>query len=184
MGGDLTLGEDAAYARLLRVLLQLHGRTETPLRAWVARTPWVGCRLEGVALPERTHLYAADLQDLGAAAEPALPDPPYDDAGGLGALYLLAGSTKGARALRTRLPDHVGPSSRRGLDDASSPASRRLWPAVHRVLGEPLGEEQPSIPLDLAADAADRAMALFADLHALSGVTPHAGAPGPGPGLT
>ena len=131
VGPDLTVRDDATYVRLLRVLVHLHARTEAPLRSWVGRTPWVRDRVEPMALPERTRLYSDDLRGLGAPVDLPPADSPYDDAAGIAALYLLAGSTKGARALRSRLPDHVGAGCRLGLDDACSAGSRRLWPAVH-----------------------------------------------------
>lgn len=166
VGEDLTVRDDATYVRLLGVLSHLHARTEGPLRAWVARTPWVDDRLGGAPLPTRTALFAADLLALGADVDPPPADHPYDDAAGIAALYLLAGSTKGARALRSRLPHHVGVGCRRGLDDACSAGSRRLWPAVHSLLTRPgTGGADPAA---VAEDAAGHAMRLFAGLHALT----------------
>ena len=168
VGADLTVRDEATYVRLLSVLVHLHARAEVPLHAWVARTAWVRERLAQVSLPERTRLYADDLRGLGAPVDLPPSDSPYDDAAGIAALYLVAGSTKGARALRTRLPDDVGAGCRLGLDDACSASSRRLWPAVHSLLTRP-GTGGASPADGLAEDAAGHAMRLFADLHGLTG---------------
>ena len=75
-----------------------------------------------------------------------LPVEGYDDARGLASLYLLAGSSKGARVLLRGLPDHVGPAARTGLTDASSRDSARLWGAVVTALGEPLERSPRHLP--------------------------------------
>ena len=69
-------------------------------------------------------------------------------------LYLLGGSSAGARVLLRGLPDDVPRAARRGLTDASGPESSRLWQAVLRLLTTPAREP-------LATRAADEADALF-----------------------
>jgi heme oxygenase len=166
-GDEHRVTDEASYARLLGVLTALHLTTERPLHAWVAGTPWVSAALAGVALPDRADLLAADLADLGVPAVDSAdgPAPTYDDAQGLAVLYLLAGSSKGARVLLKGLPDHVAPGARRGLTDAASRDSALLWGAVVDVLGEPLTEAHPTTHLELAAAAGDHAVAVFGALQ-------------------
>lgn len=166
-GEDHRVGDLAAYLRLLRVLATLHAHVEPPLHAWVAATPWVREALGTATVPARAGLYADDLAGLGATPGPRPFVPTYDDAQGLAGLYLLAGSSKGARVLLKGLPDHVAPADRRGLTDAASRDSARLWQAVVRLLGAPLEENHPETHLGLAAAAADRADDVFASLGLL-----------------
>jgi hypothetical protein len=166
-GDDRRVADEPSYLRLLHVLATLHAGVEAPLHEWVGVTPWVRDALGDVPLPARAGLFADDLVSLGATA----PDPhlaeEYDDAHGLATLYLLAGSSKGARVLLRGLPDDVAPGARRGLTDAASRDSARLWGAVVSLLGAPLARAHPSTHLDLAAAAADRAAGVFGALHAL-----------------
>lgn len=160
--------DEASYARLLTVLATLHARTERPLRDWVARTPWVRESLGETVLPARAEAYAADLAALGAPVPAVTPDPAYDDATGLAALYLLAGSSKGGRVLLHGLPDHVGPAARRGLTAAASPASARLWRGVLHTLDEPVERAHPGAHLELAGAASRAAVTLFEELSDLA----------------
>ena len=165
-GEERRVTDDSSYLRLLRVLATLHATIEPPLHAWVDATPWVREALDGATLPARAGLYADDLTGLGAPlATRPVPAEEYDDAHGLATLYLLAGSAKGARVLLRGLPDHVAPGDRRGLTDAASRESARLWGAVVGALGEPLARAHPATHLDLAAAAADRAVDVFGSLH-------------------
>lgn len=146
------------YVRLLSTLSALHAVTDEPLRAWVHRTPWVRGRLDPGLLPQRGALYAADLAALGRPdrAVAARTDR-CDDARGLGHLYVVAGSSKGARVVLRHLPDDVAPEARRGLHDAAE-AGTRLWRDCQAVLTIPL-------PAELVVRAADEAHALFRTLR-------------------
>ena len=167
-GDDHRVDDVAGYVRLLTVLAELHASVERSLHHWVGSTPWVREALAGAPLPSRAPLYADDLTSLGVASPAPHPVETYDDARGLATLYLLAGSSKGARVLLRGLPDDVAPGSRRGLNDAASRDSAVLWGAVVRVLGEPLEEAHPGSSLAVAAAAADRAVEVFARLHRLA----------------
>lgn len=151
------IADRSGYLRLLTTLSSLHAHTDAPLGAWVSSTPWVRDSLDPALLPRRGALYAADLAALGHPDRAAQPRAGVcDDARGLGYLYVVAGSSKGARVVLHQLPDGLGPDARRGLGDAAD-AGARLWRESREVLTTPL-------PGDLAARAADEAEQLFAVL--------------------
>jgi heme oxygenase len=155
------IADPAGYLRLLATLSALHARTDEPLRAWVGSTPWVRRTLDPTLLPRRSDLYASDLAVLGQSWRSAPAHPVVcDDARGLGYLYVVAGSSKGARVVLHQLPDDLAPDARRGLEDASD-AGARLWRDCRAVLTTPLPEE-------LVARAAEEAQQLFGVL--LSGL--------------
>ena len=158
----------AAYTRLLTVLADLHARAEDPLHSWLAATPWARDSLAEAPLSRRAGLFVDDLSRLGAEAPPVAPDPPYDDARGLAALYLLSGSTNGARVLLRRLPSDVAPQARSGLTDAASSGSARTWRAVMAMFGEPLQRAHPGRHRELARRAAVEAGSVFARLEGLA----------------
>jgi heme oxygenase len=142
------------YLRLLTTLSSLHAHTDAPLGAWVRATPWVRNRLDPALLPRRSDLYASDLAALGRPDRVARPRAEVcDDARGLGYLYVVAGSSKGARVVLHQLPDGVGADARRGLGDAAD-AGARLWRDCRQVLTTPQ-------PEGLVARAADEAARLF-----------------------
>ena len=165
-GDERRVADEPSYLRVLHVLAGLHADVEPALHAWVGATPWVREALGGAPLPARAALFADDLASLGAPA-PATQRRPevYDDARGLATLYLLAGSAKGARVLLKGLPDDVAPAARRGLTDAASRDSARLWGAGVQRLGDPLAQAHPATHLDVAAEAADRAVDVFGALQ-------------------
>ena len=170
---DASLADDgiedlAAYTRLLTVLADLHGRAEDPLHSWLAVTPWARDSLAEAPLSRRAELFAADLSLVGGEAPPVIPDPPYDDARGLAALYLLTGSTNGARVLLRSLPSDVAPQARSGLTDAASSGSAHTWRAVREMFGEPLKRAHPGRHRDLARRAAVEAGSVFARLEGLA----------------
>ena len=167
-GDDQRVTDEASYVRLLQVLATLHAEVETPLHEWVETTPWVREALGDAPLPSRAALFADDLAGLGAAPPRETAPTTYDDARGLATLYLLAGSSKGARVLLRGLPDDVAPGARRGLTDAASRDSARLWGAVVGALGEPLARAHPDTHLELAAAAGDRAVDVFGALHGVA----------------
>lgn len=155
----LTTGErvadTAAYVRLLTTLSSLHARTDEPLRSWASSTAWVRETLDPEGLPRRAALYADDLAALGRADLAGdTRTEPCDDARGLGFLYVVAGSTKGARVVLRGLPDDLAPAARRGLSDAAGPAGARLWRDCRAVLTAPL-------PAELVERAAAEAERLF-----------------------
>jgi heme oxygenase len=168
-GHDHRVDERDDYVRLLTVLAELHASVEGSLHRWVESTPWVREALGGATLPSRTHLYADDLASLGEQSPAPHPVETYDDARGLACLYLLAGSSKGARVLLKGLPDDVAPGSRRGLGDAASRDSAVLWGAVVGLLGDPLEQAHPGDEVEVAAAAGDHAVDVFARLHRLAG---------------
>jgi heme oxygenase len=168
LADDGRIADVAAYTRLLRVLADLHARAEDPLHSWLAATPWARDSLAEAPLSRRAGLFAADLSRLGAEARPVTPDPPYDDARGLAALYLLSGSTNGARVLLRRLPSDVAPRARCGLTDAASSGSAHTWRAVRAMFGEPLERAHPGRHRDLARRAAVEAGSVFARLEGLA----------------
>jgi heme oxygenase len=146
--------DPSGYLRLLTTLSSLHAHTDAPLGAWVSATPWVRDRIDLALLPRRSALYASDLAALGHPDRAARPRAEVcDDARGLGYLYVVAGSSKGARLVLHQLPDGLGADARRGLGDAAD-AGARLWRDCRQVLTTPL-------PEDLVARAAEEAAGLF-----------------------
>jgi len=159
--GRVASSED--YLRVLHTLHALHAGSEERLRRWVDGSPLAAGIAGDVELPDRAALYAGDLLALGEPV-PHEPDPtgsdhPVDDAEGIALLYLLSGSSAGARVLLHGLPEDVPRAARRGLTDAAGPGSARLWQAVRGLLAAPA--EEP-----LASRAADEADALFGRLLA------------------
>jgi heme oxygenase len=161
--GRLTGTQD--YVRVLRTLHALHAWSEHRLRQWAAVSALAAGLPDDVVLPDRASLYAGDLRALGAEA--AAPDAArgqgrrsdaVDEAEGLALLYLLGGSSAGARVLLRGLPADVPRAARRGLTDASGPESSRLWRAVLHLLAGPAQEP-------LATRAAEEADTLFAWLR-------------------
>ena len=149
------ISDTTGYVRLLTGLSSLHARTDEPLRAWTAGSDWARAHLDPADLPRRTALYASDRAALGAADRTAEPgSPSCDDGQALGFLYVVAGSTAGARLVLRGLPDDLAPHARAGLSDAAAPAGARLWRDCRTALTAPLPEE-------LVARAADEAALLF-----------------------
>lgn len=145
--------DTTGYVRLLAGLSSLHARTDEPLRAWTAGSDWARGHLDPADLPRRTALYACDLAALGAADRMAAPHSTgCDDGQALGFLYVVAGSTAGARLVLRGLPDDLAPHARAGLSDAAAPAGARLWRDCRLVLSVPLPEEL----VDRAGDEAAR----------------------------
>ncbi|QIK65604.1 biliverdin-producing heme oxygenase [Nocardioides sp. HDW12B] len=152
-GGSIV--DTAGYVRLLTTLSTLHAHTDEPLHGWAARSGWVSDHLDLAVLPRRRDLYASDLARLGASPRPTtVRATPCDDGRALGLLYVVAGSTKGARMVLRGLPDDLAPDARAGLSDAAAPGAARLWQGCRSVLTTPLPEE-------LVARAADEAERLF-----------------------
>ncbi len=154
-GPDRRIVDPAGYLRLLTTLATLHAHTDEPLHRWAAGPGWVNDHLDPAVLPRRSELYASDLVRLGAT--PCTPQPrtgPCDDGQALGLLYVVAGSTKGARMVLRGLPVDLAPDARAGLTDAAAPGAVRLWQGCRRVLMTPLPEE-------LVTRAADEAERLF-----------------------
>lgn len=151
---DGAVREPERYVRLLATLSLLHAQADEPLRRWARSRRWVRRHVEPRLLPRRAPLYAADLAVLERAD---LAVPPVrgacDDARGLGYLYVVAGSSTGARVVRQGLPDELAPRARSGLDDAAA-GGAQLWVACRRLLAEPLAGP-------LVARAAEEAAALF-----------------------
>lgn len=155
-GPDGRIVDTAGYRRLLTTLATLHAHTDEPLRRWAATSGWLRDHLDPAVLPRRSSLYASDLARLGVGGR-AVPTPrttACDDGRGLGYLYVVAGSTKGARVVLRGLPADLAPDARAGLSDAAAPGAARLWQGCRSVLTTPLPEE-------LVARAADEAERLF-----------------------
>ena len=149
------IADTAGYVRLLTGLSSLHARTDEPLHAWTASSGWARAHLDPADLPRRSALYASDLAALGAVDRTAAPQSTAcDDGQALGFLYVVAGSTAGARLVLRGLPDDLAPHARAGLCDAAAPAGARLWRDCRTVLTVPLPEQ-------LVERAADEAARLF-----------------------
>jgi heme oxygenase len=152
--GKLSGAED--YVRVVRTLHALHAWSEERLRRWAEASALASGLPDDVVLPDRAVLYAGDLLALGVAEVDA-PDHrsgAVEDAEGMALLYLLGGSSAGAKVLLRGLPGDVPRSARRGLTDAGGPDAARLWRAVLVLLAAPA--EEP-----LASRAAEEAGALF-----------------------
>lgn len=149
------ISDTTDYVRLLTGLSSLHARTDEPLRAWTAGSDWARAHLDPTDLPRRSALYASDLAALGEHDRAVAPQATAcDDGQALGFLYVVAGSTAGARLVLRGLPDDLAPHARAGLSDAAAPAGARLWRDCRHALTAPL-------PQELVDRAADEAAALF-----------------------
>ena len=137
-GPDGRVGDVAGYVRVLTVLHELHAHADAALRRWAGTSPLAG-GIDATTLPDRAEAYAADLTRLGRRppAGRAPQDAPVTDAQGLALLYLVAGSSAGARVLLRGLPDDVPADARSGLTDAAAPRSTTLWRGTCDVLSRP-----------------------------------------------
>jgi hypothetical protein len=106
---------------------------------WAPRSPLAG-HLDARLLPDRAGAYASDLASLGQATTSAATVDDVDDARGLALLYLVAGSSAGARVLLRGLPAEVPADARRGLTDAAGRASTALWRETVSMLGRPTSQ--------------------------------------------
>lgn len=134
------------YVRIVQLLHALHTSADPLLVAW-AKNSNTNAHLQ---IPLREPHFASDLQALGAAFLPrlSLNNLPRTAAGqltepaGIGLLYVVAGSSLGARVLLRHLPHSVPPQARAGLEHAASPPSVQLWTAVLTLLALPAPPEQ------------------------------------------
>lgn len=151
-GGSVPATE-SDYRRVLVVLHALHARVDGPLRPWAAREPWARHEILPL-LPDRAALYAADLRALGhePADGPVADARSWGDAEGLAALYLLAGSTKGARMLRRGLPTELTGRAGRGLADAAGDPAATLWRRTREALVEPRAQDLADLAVLAAQD--------------------------------
>lgn len=147
-GPDGRVHDLPTYVRVLRTLHTLHTYVDHPLAHWAATSPLaVGVPRELV--PDRAAAYSADLRTLGVESPPSGQEPPahepstapVTDARGLGLLYLVAGSSIGARVILRGLPASVPAEARTGLTDAAAPSSTRLWRATQSLLARPVEPE-------------------------------------------
>ena len=147
------------YTRLIQVLHALHAEADPLLARWVGTSPVV----RHLRAPDRERALAADLTALGAAplAPIALGDLPtiapglLSDPAGIALLYVVAGSSLGARVILRRLPDSIPNTAREGLTRAASAQSAALWSDLIPLLA------RPAPPAD-AASARDVCSCLFA----------------------
>ena len=158
-GGSRGVGSLDDYVRVLRTLHSLHRWSDDRLTSWAVGSE-LGRRLSGGTLPPgRSALYGLDLEALGAEPADLLRPPrpreaPVGDEEGVALLYLLGGSTAGARLLLRGLPAEVPAAARTGLTVASGPEAARWWRGVRGVLAQP-------VPGELARGAAREASALL-----------------------
>ncbi|MGY1820802.1 biliverdin-producing heme oxygenase [Geodermatophilus sp. SYSU D00079] len=129
--------------RLVAVLARLHGfwsAAEAGLDEWARREPADAATVDW-ARRRRAHLFAEDLQALGAAPEPA-PDPGLPAVGdtdqALGRLYVLEGSTLGGTFISRHLATlpTLGPDARVGAFSPYGGETGAMWHAYRRVTRE------------------------------------------------
>ena len=108
VGAALDLVDPAlSLPRVARALAALHGfwsAAEEGLAGWAASNPSDAARVDWPRR-RRAHLYAADLQALGAPVDPARPVLPDvgDTDEALGRMYVLEGATLGGRFIDRQL---------------------------------------------------------------------------------
>jgi len=144
-GPEGRVGDLPTYLRVVRTLHTMHAYVDRPLDHWAAASP-LARDVPRELIPDRAAAYAADLRALGS--EPALVTAPsaasgssVPDARGLALLYLVAGSSIGARVVLAGLPAAVPAEARRGLTDAADPSSTRLWRTTQTLLARPVRTE-------------------------------------------
>lgn len=132
-------GSVSGYAALLQVLHRFHTSADPLLTAWAAGSP----AAPTVTVPEREAALRRDLLALDVAPLPPadLSVLPRDAASGLltagaglGLLYVVAGSSVGARVLLRQLPPAVPVQARAGLAEGAGEASAQLWRTTVQAL--------------------------------------------------
>lgn len=125
-------GSVSGYAGLLQVLQSFHSSADPLLTAWVVGSS----RAPSVTVPDRAAaltrgLLALDIEALVPADLGGLPRDQgtglLTDGAGLGLLYVVAGSSLGARVVLRQLPVAVPAHVRAGLGGAAGPAGAQLW---------------------------------------------------------
>ncbi|MGY1638218.1 biliverdin-producing heme oxygenase [Geodermatophilus sp. SYSU D00742] len=129
--------------RLVAVLTRLHAfwaAAETGLDDWARREPADAGTVDW-SRRRRAHLFADDLQALGAAPA-AAPDPALpaveDTDQALGRLYVLEGSTLGGTFISRHLATlpTLGPDARVGAFSPYGSETGAMWHAYRRVTRE------------------------------------------------
>ena len=154
------------YARLLQLLHSLHTAADPLLQAWVATSSMA----PHVVIPTRSTAFARDLALLGYSPRPpiALVELPHrpggvvTDPAGLALLYVVAGSSIGARVVLASLGDDIDAAARLGLSEGASPTSAALWRQTLSVLSGPVDDS-------FAGPAAAACQLVFRSLLALAG---------------
>ena len=138
-----------SYTHYLRALLSFRDPVEQALE----RTHLPGPFADWAAVPIRDHL-RTDLAELGAAAPPTETVPPPASAAAVaGMLYVLEGSSVGARLLSRRAGE-LGLSADHGARHlAAQTADKGRWPAFLDRL------ETPGLDREAAAAGANRTFA-------------------------
>lgn len=149
--GDHLLGADG-YPDLLRLLQAFHATADPLLEQWV-RTSSTAPQ---VVAPLRAGAFASDLAVLGHSTGAPLalaglsrrPDGCVTDPAGLALLYVVAGSSIGARLILRSLAGNIPHAARHGLADCASAGSIELWRRTLVVLSVPV---DPSVAAQAAA---------------------------------
>lgn len=137
-----TLQGTGDYARLLQLLHSLHTTADPLLQAWVAASDTA----PRVVIPTRSTALARDLSLLGYPTRPPirLDELPrrlggvVTDPAGLALLYVVAGSSIGARVILASLGDDIDTAARLGLSEGASLTSAGLWRQTLSVLSTPV----------------------------------------------
>jgi heme oxygenase len=155
------------YAHLLKVLHSFHCAADPLLQAWVISSP----AAPDLVIPSRCAALGEDLAVLGSPTAPPIsldalprrgPDGVLADPGGLALLYVVAGSSIGARVVLAGLSTAIPQTARRGLSEGASEASTELWRRTRAATAHPVSPDDT-----LAAAAACRQV--FALLLARAG---------------
>lgn len=152
------------YLRLVQVLHALHAAADPLLTAWAKDSRTCG----HLSIPLRAPSFAHDLTALSAAplAQLSVSDLPRTAAGrltepaGIGLLYVVAGSSLGARVLLRRLPRSVPLQARAGLEHGASAASVQLWAAVLTLLALPAPVEDAATGAAVCSSVFDTLLSL------------------------
>ena len=99
-----------------------------------------------VVIPSRARGLAGDLAVLGHSIGGPIslaellrrPDGGVTDPAGLALLYVVAGSSIGARFILRNLAENIPPAARLGLADCASAGSAELWRTTLIVLASPV----------------------------------------------
>lgn len=139
LGPSLRGGRD--YIRLLQVLHALHAEADPLLERWVrtsqsfrhltiaTRMPALASDLTALGMPP---LERIQLHDLPRTSPGLLTDP-----AGVALLYVIAGSSIGARVILRSLPLSVPQNARNGLTQGASTQSAALWSGLLTLLARP-----------------------------------------------
>ena len=150
-----------SYLGLIRCLHSFHEAADPLLIAWVERS----AQAPRVTVTDRSAAFRTDLMALGYAplAPMDLSDlttltesATLDDGVGIALLYVVAGSSLGARVVLRQLPHTVPANARKGLTEASGVEALHLWQHTAKALEAAVSAEVSTVAKETCAQLFDR----------------------------